>query len=428
MGLEIAIIIALTLINGSLAMAELALVSARPMRLRQMAEGGARGAATALRLMERPGRVLSTVQIGITLVGVLNGAFSGATIGQRLGETLEGAGLAPALAGPVGIGLVVAAITALSILIGELVPKQIALSNPEAISARMAPGVALVAALAAPVVWLIDNSASALLRLLGVGEKAKDAITEEELRLTLAEAMRAGVIGSHEKEIMQGVMRVADLRARGLMTPLDRLDMIDLSQTPAQIIQTARNARVTRLPAHEGDPLQIAGVVALRDMVADPDGRAPDVKTLLQPAPFISETAGAAVVLEALRATPVRMVLVRDADAKGVVGAITTMDFLSALAGGFTDFGDLAPGIQPRQSGGWLVAGRVSPADLRQVSGFPATSAPTMEALVLDLAGGLPATGDVLRHDGWVLEIADLDGLQIDKLIVTPPAEKDHAA
>ncbi|MDO5528838.1 MAG: hemolysin family protein [Paracoccus sp. (in: a-proteobacteria)] len=426
MWLEIAFIALLTAVNFSLAMAELALVSARPHRLRQMAGEGDTGARRATQLMERPGRVLSTVQIGITLVGILNGAFSGATIGARLGDTLAAAGVAPGLAAPLGIGIVVAIITAISILIGELVPKQIALSAPERIAARMAPGVDLAARIAAPAVWLIDNGARLVLRALGVRPPAPETITEEELRLHLAEATRAGVIGPQESRLIHGVMRIADLSARGLMTPIERLCLIDLTRPPDEIFATARRAKVTRLPAHRGNPQEIAGAIALRDLVGGA-GAMPDPETLLSDVPHLPDTAGAGDVLAALQSTPLRLVMIRDSDAR-VIGAVSTMDLLGAMAGGFTNFGDLSPGIQPRARGGWLVSGRVSPADLTARTGFPPSDAASMEAFVLDLAGRLPSVGETFETGGWTIEVADLDGLQLDKLIISGPQQGSETA
>ncbi|MCQ1796570.1 CNNM domain-containing protein, partial [Neorhizobium galegae] len=211
---EILIVIALTVLNGVLAMSELAVVSSRPVRLRIMAEQGNRGAATAIRLAEDPGRFLSSVQIGITLVGVLSGAFSGATLGARLTTWLEAQGMADNLADWLGVGTVVVFITYLSLIVGELVPKQIALRAPEAVAARVAPAMKMLATVGAPIVWFLDVSGRLLLTVLGQRGEQGERVTDEEIRTVLAEAQSAGVIETEESAMISGVMRLADRTAR----------------------------------------------------------------------------------------------------------------------------------------------------------------------------------------------------------------------
>ena len=209
-------------------MSELAVVSSRPVRLKLLADQGSKGAATALRLAEDPGRFLSTVQIGITLVGVLSGAFSGATLGARLAGWLETRGLSEVMADAVGVGSVVVAITYLSLIVGELVPKQIALRAPEAVAAKVAPAMALLSRVALPLVWLLNASGKAVLALLGQKGESSQRMTEEEVRSVLAEAQSAGVIETAESEMISGVMRLADRTARGLMTPRREVEVIDI--------------------------------------------------------------------------------------------------------------------------------------------------------------------------------------------------------
>lgn len=216
---EISIVIFLTIINGVLAMSELAVVSSRPVRLKLLAEQGNKGAAIAIRLADDPGRFLSTVQIGITLVGVLSGAFSGATLGARLAGWLQAQGLSEAMADGFGVGSVVVAITYLSLIVGELVPKQIALRAPEAVASKVAPAMALLSKVAMPLVWLLNASGKAVLALLGQKGETDEKMTDEEIRTVLAEAHSAGVIEAGESEMITGVMRLADRTARGLMTP-----------------------------------------------------------------------------------------------------------------------------------------------------------------------------------------------------------------
>ena len=224
---EILVVLALTIVNGLLAMSELAVVSSRPARLKVLGDQGNKGATTALRLAEDPGRFLSTVQIGITLVGVLSGDFSGATLGTRLSEWLGTQGFSQSVSDTLGVGLVVVAITYLSLILGELVPKQIALRDPERVAARVAPAMLLLSEIGAPLVFLLDVSGKTVLALLGQKGESEEKVTEEEVRTIIAEAETAGVLERDEREMIAGVMRLADRSARALMTPRREVEVID---------------------------------------------------------------------------------------------------------------------------------------------------------------------------------------------------------
>lgn len=246
MALEIAIVLVLVVVNGLLAMSELAIVSAQPARLRVMAEDGRSGAGTALRLQETPGRFLSSVQFGITLVGVLSGAFSGATLGARLAAALSGLGISEPLAQSLGVGGVVVVITYLSLIIGELVPKQIALRAPEAVAARVAPLMRAIAVAASPLVWLLDRSGKVVLTVLGQSGDKRSDVSDAEIKQVLIEARSAGVIAHAETQMIVGVMRVADRTARGLMTPRLDVMVIDLADPPEVIVERIRDSRSNR--------------------------------------------------------------------------------------------------------------------------------------------------------------------------------------
>ena len=331
--LEILIVLLLTMFNGVLAMSELAIVSARPARLKVMAAEGSTGAQTALELGAEPGRFLSSVQIGITLVGVLSGAFSGATLGARLSAALMANGLSPALSQALGVGGVVVLITYLSLIIGELVPKQIAMSNPESIASRVAPGMRMLARIAAPLVWFLDVTGRGLLRLLGIRSSSDRAITDEEVRMTIAEATQAGVLMEGERGMIAGVMRVADRTARAMMTPRRDVETVDVTDPPEVVIEKARAARFSRLPVTEGSADEILGVVALRDLIGV---EAPDLRALMREAPTVLDAADALSVIEVMRVTPSRMVLVYD-EYGHFQGIITAMDLLEAITGDFVD-------------------------------------------------------------------------------------------
>lgn len=423
MFLEILLILVLTGINGLLSMSELAVVSSRPARLGSMAEKGDRGARAALELLDQPGKFLSAVQIGITLVGVLTGAVSGATLGMRAGLALAAAGVPSGVAQPLGVFLVVAAITALSVIIGELVPKQIAMADPERIAARVAPAMRMVARIGTPLVWFLDTTARLVLRLIGVRDQSDRAITDEEVRMTIAEAAQAGVLLEGERGMIAGVMRVADRSAAAMMTPRRDVETIDIADPPQVILEKARAARFSRLPVTEGSADEILGVVALRDLIGV---EAPDLKALMREAPTVLDAADALSVIEVMRATPSRMVLVYD-EYGHFQGIITAMDLLEAITGDFVDADGEDPDIVRRADGSWLVAGSESADEFAGETGFPVPEGDfnTVAGMVLALINRIPRTGETFTHDGWTVEIADMDAMRIDRLIVTAPPAAD---
>ncbi|HRO14666.1 MAG TPA: hemolysin family protein [Paracoccus sp. (in: a-proteobacteria)] len=420
MFLEILLILALTLVNGLLSMSELAVISSRPARLASMAEKREGGAQAALDLLDEPGKFLSAVQIGITLVGVLTGAVSGATLGARAGAALAAAGVPYGLAQTLGVFLVVAAITALSVIMGELVPKQIAMSNPESIAARVAPSMRMLGRIGTPLVWLLDAASRLVLRLLRIDDGSDRSITDEEVRLTIAEATQAGVLMEGERGMIAGVMRVADRSAAAMMTPRRDVDMIDLNDPPETVLQKAREARFSRMPVTQGSADEILGVVALRDLIGVDN---PDLRSLIREAPTVLDAADALSVIEVLRKTPSRMVLVYD-EYGHFQGIITAMDLLEAITGDFIDPNGDEPDIVRRADGSWLVAGSESADEFAGETGFPVPDGDfnTVAGMVLTIINRIPRTGDVFHHEGWCVEIADMDAMRIDRLIVSPPA------
>jgi putative hemolysin len=422
MFVEIGIVLVLTVINGILAMSELAIVSARPARLKVMAEAGSRGAATALRLAADPGRFLSSVQIGITLVGVLAGAFSGATLGARLALALTGAGVPLALAQSLGVGGVVVAITYLSLIIGELVPKQIALRAPEAVAARVAPWMGVISVVAAPLIWLLDRSGKLVLRLLGQSGQTEENMTDEEVKLVIAEAQSAGVMERAETAMIAGVMRTADRTARGLMTPRHEVEMVSVTDSFSTVVKAFQTTRRTRLPVRDGDPDNVIGVVTTRDFLAQTRAAgAFDLRSVIMPAPIVRDGLGALEVIELLRTAPAHMVLVFD-EYGHFEGIITPMDLLEAITGDFSDHAEDEPKIVTRDDGSLLVAGWMPVDEFADRIGIPLDADrdyETLAGLILDRMGRLPEVGASLRLGNWKVEIVDLDGRRIDKLLVS---------
>jgi putative hemolysin len=272
--IEIALIVILILLNGVLAMAELAIVSSRRARLQAMVDRDVIGSRRALALANDPGKFLSTVQIGITLVGIVSGAVSGATVGVRLGQWLVALGIPPAFGEPIAVGVVVIVITYFSLIVGELVPKQIALRNPEQVAVRVAPAMTVVARAGAPLVWLLDISGRMLLRLLGYRAQSERGVTDEEIRMLIAEAESSGVIEPGERTMIAGVMRLGDRPVQAVMTPRRQVDMIDLSDEPENIRKALMESVHSRLPVHDGAPDEVLGVVQAKDLHAVPKTRA----------------------------------------------------------------------------------------------------------------------------------------------------------
>jgi len=420
--LEILVVLLLTMFNGVLAMSELAIVSARPARLKVMAAEGSRGAQTALELGAEPGRFLSSVQIGITLVGVLSGAFSGATLGTRLSAALMESGLSPALAQTLGVGGVVVLITYLSLIIGELVPKQIALRSPEGVAVRISPLILFISRIAAPIVWILDKSGNIVLRLLGQSGESERGISDEEIRVMLSEARSAGVIEPAETEMIAGVMRIADRSARGLMTPRHEVETVDVTDAAADVLQRFRDSRRSRLLVREGSDDDIIGVITLRDLLSED---VTDLRPLVQEVPVVREGLPALNVIEELKASPAHMLLVYD-EYGHFEGVITAMDLLEAIAGDFPEPGDDEPKAVQREDGSWLVAGWMPADEFAEMIGI---SLPedrdyqSVAGLVLDRAGVLPDIGAQITLANWRIEVVDLDGRRIDKLLVSQLAE-----
>lgn len=416
---EILIVVLLTVLNGALSMSELAIVSSRPARLKVMAEQGRAGARTALALQEHPGRFLSAVQIGITLVGVLSGAISGATLGARLTAVLQASGLTPSMAQTVGVGSVVAVITYLSLIIGELVPKQIALKNPEGVAIRVAPAMRIIGVVTRPLVWFLDISGRSVLFLLRQSRVSAEEMTDEEVKLTIAEAETAGVLSSDEREMIAGVMRLADRSARTLMTPRTDVEVLDLSLSAAAVQKLARETGKALLPVSEGAPDAIIGVIPVRDLLVWKPA-AVELRTLVREVPIVIDIADAPQVIERLRESPVNMVLVFD-EYGHFEGVITPMDVLEGITGSFDNSDQEEPDMVTREDGSFLVSGSMAADEFGDRMGLRLPEDrdyETVAGLVLEALGHIPKLGEKLTVQSLDIEVIDLDGFRIDKLLV----------
>jgi putative hemolysin len=419
------LIIALLLItaNGVFALSELAVVSARRVRLSTLAEQGRPGAKAALALAENPGRFLSTVQIGITLVSILAGAFSGAALSQRFDTVLEGWGIPTPVAEPLAYVLVLGAITYLSVVIGELVPKNVALRNPEAVACALAPSMTVISRVAAPAVWLLDASTRAVFSLFGQRTEAQETVTEEEIKTIVAEAASAGVIEREERQMIAGVLRLGDRAVRGVMTPRTDVDWIDLADDETTTREILMNSPHSRLPVADGDPDNIVGVVQTRDLLASlVAGERLDVRAHLKQAPVVPDTLDALDVLTILRNAEVPMALVHD-EYGHFDGIVTPTDALEPLVGAFrSDVDQSDTEAHRREDGSWLLPGSMPADEMADQLGIGLPESrdyETVAGFVISHMEHLPTTGECVQTDGWRFEVIDLDGRRIDKVLAT---------
>jgi putative hemolysin len=426
---EIAVVFALTFVNGVLAMSELAVVSARKARLEGMAADGSRGARAALRLKEDPSRFLSTVQIGITLVGIFAGAFSGATLADRLGHVLE---TIPAIGtrGPqIAFFVVVVCITYLSLVIGELVPKRLALANPEGIAKLVAPPMTVLSKVAAPIVWLLRSSTEAILLLLGKSSKGDETVSEEEVRALIAEGTETGVFAVEERAMIEGVLRLADRSVRALMTPRSEIVWLDRNAPREEIARVLCAHSHSRLLICEGTVDEAVGVVHTKAMLAAVmEGRPLDLGTLMQPIFAVPEQTPVLTLIDQFKDSGAHMIVVVD-EYGTTEGIVTPTDVLETIAGdlpGPHESDD--PDIVQREDGSWLVDGLTPVDEFRDrlgVRGIGGGDYHTVAGLALEKLGRIPAAGDWFEHAGYRFEIVDMDGRRIDKLLVQVAAAEE---
>ncbi len=418
------IVLALIGLNGFLSMAELAVVSARRPRLRGLAAAGRRGAATALALAENPARFLSSAQAGITLVSILNGAFSGSSLAGPVAARLEALGVEPTRAHDIGFGIVIVVTTYVSLIAGELVPKQFALRSPEPIACAVAPTMLWLTRLASPFAWALDRSSALVFRLLGQSRDAHHSVTEEELRSVVAEAETAGVIEESERQMISGIMRLADRPVRGVMTPRNRIDWLDADASVEEIRAHLAATPHTRLPVAAGSVDDILGVLQARDVVtALIEGAPLDLRALARPAPVIPDLLDAMDALRALRDADIPIALVHD-EYGHFEGIVTPADLLAAIAGEFrsdVDAGSDPPAVE-RADGSWLLSGSLPADEMAERLGLELPSSrdyQTVAGFVLDVLRHLPETGELFDEGGWRFEVVDMDGHKVDKILAT---------
>jgi putative hemolysin len=421
--LEILILLALVLLNGYFAMSELAVVSSRPVRLEVQARKGGRGARLALALARDPGRMLSTVQFGITLVGIVAGAFGGATLAEPLADTLARMPALAPLSAEIAYTLVVVAITCLSLIVGELVPKHLALRAPERIAALVAPTIDLMSRISTPAVWLLQRSSRFVLRLLGSEPQPAEAVTEEEVRMLIAEGTRSGVFHRQEQEMILRVLRLADRPVRGIMTPRLELVWLDLDDDPQEIARVIRESGHSRFVVAKGSLDGVLGVVHVRSLLeACLAGRPLDLRGAVRPMLVVPDTMPVLRALEALRQARVSMALVVDEYGE-VEGVVTVADVLEAVVGDMPErhLGE-EPAIVQREDGSMLMDGLLPTDEVKLTLGLDRLPDEegyhTLAGFVLAQLGRVPEEGQTVAYGGWRFEVVDMDGRRIDKVLV----------
>jgi putative hemolysin len=423
--IQFLIILALILANGLFAMAEIAVVSARKARLQQRAEEGDRGARIALELASAPGRFLSTIQIGITLVGILAGAFGGAIIAEQLAPQFNKIAWIEPHGSAVSLVVVVLGITYLSLILGELVPKQIALNHAERISAAVAPSMRALSWFGAPLVHLLSVSTQMVLRAFGIKPSAETSVTEEEIKLMIEQGTQEGVFEPTEQEMVERVFRLGDRTVNALMTPRPDVVWLDPSEPPDEIQKKITAGSHTHYPVADGQIDRIIGVVNSKDLLSQNLSCRPiDLRSVLRPAVFIPESMSALDVLERLKQKRTHVAFVID-EHGGFQGLVTTSDILEAIVGDIPmpDEAEEADIIR-REDGSWLVDGKVLADELKellQVSELPFEDEnlyQTLGGLVMASLGRIPKSGDHFEWSGFRLEVVDMDGHRVDKVLI----------
>lgn len=428
MTLEIALVLLLILCNAFFAMSEMSVVTSRKARLRQMAQESRR-AKTALELAEHPERFLSTVQVGITSIGILTGVFGGESIGNRVAAAIAPLGLDPELTQGIGTGVAVTLITYFSIIIGELVPKRIALLAPERIASAVAMPMNIISVITTPFVYLLSLSTRTLLRLLGLNRGNDSQVSEEEIRMLVAEGHEQGVIDADERNMINRVLRLGDRSSAGLMTPRTRITWLDAAASVEENLATIRETQHARYPVYRDNDSEVIGVLevkSLAGMIGAPAQGPVDLFANLRPALFVSESTHALKLMEIFREEQQSIAIVVDEYGE-VEGMVSVNDLLSAVLGRAQagEDGEDEDLVVTRQDGSMLVDGRLSTEDLREVldlhllPGEDDHDYHTVAGMVIARFGRIPHAGELFEWRGWRFEVVDLDGARIDKLLIS---------
>ncbi|HVB17400.1 MAG TPA: hemolysin family protein [Stellaceae bacterium] len=431
--LQLSIVLLLILINGFFAMAEIALVSARTARLQPLAAAGSQGADAALELKSDPSRLLATVQIGITIIAVLSGTFGQATFGERLQEALAGyGGFLGAYAHAISMAAVVIGISYFSLILGELVPKRIALSHPERIAAALARTMRAMARLAAPLEWLLTTTTDLLLRLLPLhGDPV--SVTDQEIGFMLREGAAAGHIPHGETAIVEMALRLGERRVSTVMTPRTQIAFLDLDDAEEENRGHIRDSAYSRFPVVQGGTHQLAGIVQVKDLYdAALAGQPFSLRAALRPPLFVPNTVTVLRALEVFKTSGEPMALVVD-EYGDLEGLVTLTDILEALVGEIPGTGDADPRIVRRADGTFLVDGMLGLDELKQLLGVAELTGEdpdfhTLGGYLMARLNRVPMVADRVAADDWRFEVVEMDGRRVDRVLVAPLGTKAERA
>ncbi len=423
---EIVFILVLIFLNGILAMAEFAVVSAKKIRLQQRAEEGDTRAAAALELAHEPTHFLSTIQIGITLVGILAGAFGGATVAEELAAYLNEFPLLAPYSEILAITLVVVVITYLTLIFGELVPKHLALKNAETIASSVAQPMRLLSVIASPLVFILSRSTEAVLWVMRVKETKEPPVTEEEIKIMLEEGTEAGVFEKAEMSMVEGVFDLGDRRVESLMTHRSDVIALDLNDPVSDNLQKMTRSGRSNFPVYDGDLDHIIGMVSVKDILAGMiKGGMPDIRAAVTKPLFAPEAISVLKLLELFKGTGLHIALVTD-EYGSIQGVISLHDILEAIVGNVRTFGEPVDiPIVVREDGSWLINGDTPIGDIKKilsVDTFPEEEQGhyrTIAGLLLFVLQRVPKTGNHIQIGGLRYEVVDMDGNRIDKVLVT---------
>lgn len=423
--MEILFLVTLILLNGAFAMSEIALVTARRGRLARLAEDGDGAAAIAIKLHDEPTRFLSTIQIGITSIGILNGIIGEAVLAEPMAKWLQGLGMDADTSSITSTGLVVVVITFVSIVIGELVPKRIGQFNPEGIARLVARPMQFLSLITRPFVRLLSFSTDAILRLLGKREAEGQGVTEEEIHAMLEEGSEAGVIEQQEHDMVRNVFRLDDRQIGSLMIPRAGIVYLDVDRPLQESLDHVTDSEHSRFPVCRGGLHEVLGIINAKQLLRKTlKGGVTDLATQLQPAVFVPETLTGMDLLEHFRASGVQMVMVVDEYGE-VQGLVTLQDVLEAVTGEFKPRNQEDAWAFQREDGSWLLDGLIPVPELKDKLELRAVPEEdkgryhTLSGLMMWLLGRLPQTGDVSNWEDWRLEVVDLDGKRVDKVLAS---------
>lgn len=427
MALEILFILLLIVANGIFSGSEIAVVSARKVRLQQLAEKGSNPARMALRLAESPNDFLSTVQIGITLIGVLSGAVAGATVAQQLKPVFDGIPSLQPYSEGLSVTLVVVLITYLSLVIGELVPKRVALANPEQIACRIAPAMRALSRLSSPAVHLLGASTDAVLRLLKVDASSEPDITEEEIKALIRQGADSGVFEASEHDMVQRVLRLGDRAIKTMMTPRTEISWLDLEASQEENLAEVKESNHSRFPVGRGSLDDCIGIVRVRSLLTAQLGRvALDLEALCQPPIYVAESTRSLAVLEQFKRTGIHIALVTD-DFGGVEGLVTLNDLMEGIVGDLPSLEDEEePPFVVRDDGSWLVDGSLDINEfddrigIRLLGSNEQRPYHTLAGFMIHALERIPKAADHFDWKGYRFEVMDMDSKRVDKILVTP--------